>query len=111
MKKLLLALIALGAVSFVSDVEAKRCKKQKSCKTEKCHRPCEPKCTTEVKKEIFYTPCKTMIEVDGQCANERCITTTRCEEVTEKCIGGCEATCENATKASKRKSARMTMEE
>jgi hypothetical protein len=37
-----------------------------------------------------------MIEVTGQCPYERCTEVTTCTSESEKCIGPCEVSCENA---------------
>jgi len=98
MKKLLVVLLALGALTFApADAFRERSCGKKVChkKVAPCPKKCAPKCTTTCREEFFYTPCTKMVEVQGQCKNKRLITNTHCESVEERCIGGCEASCAN----------------
>lgn len=100
MKKLLIALLALGTLSIVPTAEAGRrssagsCHKDRPCHVEKSCKPCAPKCTTTERIETFTKPCQVL--VPGECPHERCIKTTICETESEstKCTGPCVPNCE-----------------
>jgi len=87
MKRILAALLILGALSFAT-AEAKR-----ACGS------CKPKCTTKVEKRYVNRPCKKWILVDGTTKHEICKTITTCEKETERCIEGCNGKCPNGPRA------------
>ena len=105
MKKLLIALLALGTLSIVPTAEAGRrgCGKEKTCHAPKaCEKPCAPKCNTVVEERIVYEPCTKMIEVEGQCPHTICKKVTTCETESKRCTGPCEVSCPSAVNSANR---------
>jgi hypothetical protein len=98
-KKILIVLLALGTLNFVPSAEAryrKSCRPcKKVCPKKVCPRPCVPECTTKVHREIFYKPCKKLVEIEGQCPWERCTKVTTCTSESAKCVGPCAGECES----------------
>lgn len=96
MKKLLIALLALGTLSFVPAEAGSRVKG--NCAVKKsCNKPCaKPACTTRVEKQIVQRPCKKYVLATGTCDFEQCKTITECVTDSERCISGCRASCDNA---------------
>ena len=97
MKKLLIALLALGAIAFVPSAEA-RCR-TKTCapKVKKsCAKPCAPECTTEEHRQIVKEPCERWVLVPGTCDHEICTKVTTCRTQSKKCVSDCQASCVNA---------------
>jgi len=85
MKKLLIALLAVGALGFVPSAEAKRCEDK-----------CKPNCETTEQRTIVQEPCYKWVKVKGTCPHEICTKVTTCTSESKKCVGDCNATCDNA---------------
>ena len=98
MKKLLVALLALGVLSFAPTAEAGRNRRSGNCapckKEKPCASPCAaPKREVKVRKWIVQEPCKRMVCLPGTCDHEVCETTTVETTESKKCIGGCKVQC------------------
>lgn len=100
MKKLLLMILAVGALNMVPSVEA-RCFKER-CRKKECYRPCAPKCTTEEHRQIVQEPCEKWVLIKGTCPHEICTKITTCTSDSKKCVGPCVGGCENGVTAADR---------
>ncbi len=81
-KNLLIALFALGTLSFVPAAEA-------GFKKKSCNKPCAPECETTEERYIEQVPCITSVRVRATCPDEHCTKTTVCRTKSKKCVGSC----------------------
>jgi hypothetical protein len=102
MKKLLIALLALGTLSIVPAAEAGRRSSGSCHKAESCHKPCAPKCepvcNVEEYEEEFFKDC--MVSVPGKCPYKKCTKVKTCTSSTDstKCTGPCVPNCESGAR-------------
>ncbi len=100
MKKLLIALLALGTLSVVPSAQAQPRARSNSNngKCSKCHQhvrncKCHSQCDVQVSERQYTKPCKKMVEVTGETPWVERTTTKTCTKVTNHCLGGCKGGC------------------